>query len=226
MRDTQLPLVIHYFKTIEKENIMTELKIAQVFEVDGHIFHSKAEAQNFIRRPKIKAALEAFTKAVSPDLADFIIENQEAIEDAFEVGTVRRLTKSDISKLEKAIKVLGEAQVKGTEFLVSMWPELEYKYRSVKCMTDEEKAAAIRNSLLAISDNDLDLADWIMTHKDAILEAFEAGVEKRQINPAAKNALAAYQAKKAAEKAAKEAGKVPEDEDGTEVEFDEDEDLE
>lgn len=179
---------------------MTELK--QVFMIDDKTFETKAEAMDYVRRPKIKEALLKFTK--QEDVATWLIDSQDSIENAFETGTIKRITKSDAKKLEKAIEVLREAGLKGTEFLVDNWEELEIKYRPVKRMTDEEKAVAAKNSLLALTDGDDDLASWIVDHKNAILEAYEAGKEKRQVNPNAANALAEYRAKKAAEKAAAE----------------------
>ena len=69
-------------------------------------------------------------------------------------------------------------------------------------MDDAEKATAAKNTLVAASEGNEELADWVLANKDAVLEAYEAGKEKRQVNPKAAEALAAYRAKKAAEKAA------------------------
>jgi hypothetical protein len=80
-----------------------------------------------------------------------------------------------------------------------------FRWPSVKRMTDDEKAVAARNSLTALSEGNEDLANWIVANKDAVLEAFKAGIEKREVSPKASEALAAYRAKMAAEKAAKAA---------------------
>jgi hypothetical protein len=58
--------------------------------------------------------------------------------------------------------------------------------------------------LIAASEGNEELAEWIIKNKDKVLDAYQAGVVKREINPAAAEALAAYRAKKAAEKAAAE----------------------
>lgn len=194
---------------------MTQLK--QVFQAaDGTTFDTKAEALNYMRKPKIEAALNAFTKDAS--LTEWLIENSKAIKNAFDTGAMRRITKSDAAKIAKAIEAIKEAKIKGTEFLLEIWPEIDVKYKPVKRMVDSEKELAIRNTLQALEGGSEELAVWIITVKDAILEAYEAGVEKRQVNPAASEGLAAYRAKKAAEKAAKEAGEAVEDD--SEVEED------
>jgi hypothetical protein len=74
-------------------------------------------------------------------------------------------------------------------------------------MDETEKAVAARNSLIALTNNE-ELTDWILANKDALLLAFEAGVEKRVISPKAAEGLAAYRAKKAAEKAAEANGEA------------------
>jgi hypothetical protein len=69
-------------------------------------------------------------------------------------------------------------------------------------MDDAEKSTAARNTLAAASEGNEELASWIIAHKDAVLQSYEAGQVKREINPKAQEALAAYRAKKAEEKAA------------------------
>jgi hypothetical protein len=187
---------------------MTELK--QVFQAaDGTTFDTKAEALSYMRKPKIEAALNTLTK--DPALTAWLIDNSKAIKNAFDTGTLRRITKSDAAKIAKAIEAIKEAKIKGTEFLIEIWPEIDVKYKPVKRINDAEKEFAIRNSLQALEGGSEELAVWVITVKDAILEAYEAGVEKRQVAPAAAEGLAAYRAKKAAEKAAKEAEQAAED---------------
>jgi translation elongation factor EF-G len=184
---------------------MTELK--QVFMVDGKTFESRAEAQDYIRRPKIEAALTSVTKG-NADLNKWLVENHEGVEMAFEVGTIKRVTNSERKKLEKALehiaeKLAGDSKAsfvtdnKGAIMESFRWP-------AVKRMSEEEKAQAARNSLLGLTENDEKLVDFILANKEAILTAYDAGIEKRAVNPKAQEALAAYRAKKAAEKAAAE----------------------
>ena len=72
-------------------------------------------------------------------------------------------------------------------------------------MNDEEKAAAAKVTLMEVAGSE-ELVDWILGNKDSILGAYEAGVEKRVINPKAQEALAAYRAQKAKEKEAAAGG--------------------
>lgn len=186
---------------------MTELR--QVFSTpDGKTFSTKAEALAYMRRPKILAALKAVTGG-NADLSEWLLANQETVENAFETGTIRRVTKSETKKLEKACEVLkglDKGIHKELLFLIEAADAVKESFRwpSVKRMDDEAKAVAARNTLMLATENNGELVDWILAQKDAILESFKAGVEKRQVNPKATDALAAYRAKKAAEKAAAE----------------------
>ena len=179
--------------------------IQAAFVVDGKIFTSKEEAQVYIRRPKILAALNAVTGG-NTELNEWLVENQERVEIAFESGTIKRVTKSESKKLADALDHIASvlADDKKAQFVVENIGAIKDSFRwpSVKRMSEEEKATAARNTLVAASEGNEELAQWIIENKTAILEAFQAGVEKRQVNPAAAEALAAYRAKKAAEKAA------------------------
>ena len=115
-------------------------QIQQAFTVDGKFFSTKEEANQYIRRPKIIAALEAFIKDNKP-LVDLLVENQDTIESAFESGSLRRFTKADQKKLQKAFDSIVAAGLKGTEFLIENWEELEIKYKPQKRMSPEEKDA-------------------------------------------------------------------------------------
>jgi len=174
---------------------------------DGKIFDTKQEAQAYIRRPLILAALKIATSN-NTELSEWLLENQETVEGAFETGTIKRVTKSEANKLAKALEALvaieGNPAIKFLQEHAGAIKE-SFRWPSVKRMSDEEKATCARNTLVAASDNE-DLADWVLANKTQILAAYEAGVEKRAVNPAAAEALAAYRAKKAAEKAAAEAG--------------------
>jgi small-conductance mechanosensitive channel len=173
---------------------------------DGKVFATKKEAQDHVRLPKIREALNKLTKN-NAELVDWLIANQETVEMAFETGTIRRVSKVEHGKLAKALKAVEEAGNPKFAFVVEHAQAImdSFRWPSVKRMTDEEKATAARNTLAAASEGNEELAEWILTNKEAVLEAFEAGIEKRQIPPKAAEALAAYRAKMAAEKKAKEA---------------------
>lgn len=173
---------------------------------DGKQFDNKTDALNYMRRPKIVEALKRVTDGNS-ELVEWLVEHQETVEVAFEVGTIRRVTKSESKKLNAALEALKE--ITGNSKIAFLQEHAgaiadSFRWPSVKRMDEAEKATAARNTLVAASEGREDLADWILANKEAVLNAFEAGKEKREINPKATEALAAYRAKKAAEKAAAE----------------------
>jgi hypothetical protein len=179
------------------------MELRQVFTTpDGKVFDTKADALNYLRKPKIKEAMKKICGG-NTELADWLVDNQETVEMAFETGTIKRVTKAEHNRLTKALEAIVEAKNPKFAFVADNAQAVieSFRWPSVKRMSDEEKAIAARNTLVGASDNE-ELADWVLANKDAVLEAYSAGVEKRQINPKAQEALAAYRAKKAAEKAA------------------------
>jgi len=189
--------------------------IQQVFLFDGRHFNSRAEVIAYQRRPKILEALTAFIgSGESQDkLKDWLIENQEAVEVAFEAGTIKRVTKAETNKLTKAFDALKEAAekdhvlAKNVAFLVENAEAAitSFRWPSVKRMDDAQKTEAALASLTAATEGNEKLATFIVENKDPILEAYKAGIEKRAVSPNATNALAEYRARMAAEKAAREA---------------------
>jgi hypothetical protein len=182
-------------------------QIRKGFIIDGKIFDTNAEAQDYVRRPKIKTALLAVT-ANKAELADWLLENREAVEVAFEAGTIKRVTKSEKKKLEKACEALKELpHDPKTAFLIENLDAVKDSFRwpSVTRMNDEEKIAAAQKALLDTSEGDTALVAWIIANKDAVLAAYKAGIEPRVVSEKATSGLAVYREKRAAEKAAKHA---------------------
>jgi hypothetical protein len=181
------------------------MELRQVFTTpDGKTFDTKAEALDYLRKPKIKTALTAVTGG-NAELTEWLMSNQEKVEMAFETGTIRRVTKTEHNKLAKALDALKE--ITGNPKIAFLQEHTgaildSFRWPSVKRMDEAEKATAARNTLVAASEGNEKLAEWILANKDSILAAYEAGIEKKQVNPKAQEALAAYRAKKAAEKAA------------------------
>lgn len=178
-------------------------QFAQVIRVaDGTIFETKKEAEDYLRRPAITAALKSLV-GDNVQLTDWLIANQEKVEVAFETGTIRRVTKADAKKLEAALAAIVEANDPKAKFLVDNVAAVRESFRwpTVKRMTDDEKAHAARNGLLAATENNESLVAFILENKEAILNAYEAGKVKREVSTKATEALAAYRAKKAEEKA-------------------------
>lgn len=173
---------------------------------DGQQFDTVKEAQDHMRLPKIKAALMTLTSG-NKELTDWLVAQQETVEMAFEVGTIRRVTKVERNKLKKALDAIKEVTDSKFKFVQENADALleSFRWPSVTRMKDEEKAEAARKSLVAAAEGNEKLAAWIIENKDGIVAAFNAGVEKREVSPKATAALEVYRAKKAAEKAAKEA---------------------
>lgn len=184
---------------------MTEIKKA--FVVDGKVFETQKEASDYVRLPKIRASLLKLTSS-NVELTNWLIDNQEKVEVAFETGTIRRVTKSEHKKLLKALEYLKETFASDSKlsFLVDNTEAIadSFRWPKVKRMTDEEKRLAAKNTLMALSDNNEELVEWVLNNEEAILAAYAAGIEKREINAKALEGLAAYRAAKAAEKAAAE----------------------
>lgn len=183
---------------------MSQLEIRPVFTIAGvdRTFESKAEAQAYLRRPIIKAAMLAVTGNNS-ELTDWLIENQESVEMAFETGTIRRVSKSEAAKLAKAcdaLKLLKDN--KEIAFLVDNADAIKDSFRwpSVRRMDEAEKNTAARNTLTAAANGNEDVANWILANKTAILAAYTAGQQKREVSPKAAEGLAAYRASQAAKK--------------------------
>ena len=190
---------------------MSATQLKQVFTTpDGTVFDTKAEAMDYLRKPQIVAALNKLNDK-NAELTDWLVSNRDAVESAFEVGTITRVTKAEAKKLTEALDHIAEvlkddkkaAFVVDAEVLGAI--KDSFRWPAVKRMTDDEKATAARNTLVALSEGNEDLAEWILANRKDLLEAFQAGVEKRQVSPKAAEGLAAYRAKMAAEKAAKEA---------------------
>lgn len=182
------------------------MELRQVYTTpDGKVFDTKKEAQDHLRRPKIESALKRLT-GNNAELTTWLLDNQESVEMAFETGTIKRVTKSERNRLKKALDAIGETDDPKFAFVRDNADAIyeTFRWPSVKRMSDEEKAVAARNTLIEASEGNKELADWVLSNREAILDAYQAGVVKREINPKAQEALAAYRAKKAAEKAASE----------------------
>lgn len=185
-----------------------------VMTPDGKWFASVTEARDYLRKPMVEAALKKVSGG-DVNLATFLAENEDEIMKSFEVGTVARVTKSEKKKLENALKQIKSITDPKIKFVQENADAIldSFRWPSVKRMTAEEKVAATLASLTALAD--ANAANWIVANKDAIVAAYEAGVEKRQApaggglaeyqaaKAAGPEALAAYNAKREAAKAAK-----------------------
>lgn len=179
---------------------------------DGTLFDSKAAAQEHMRKPHIKAALMTLTQG-NEELSEWLLEQRGKLSDAFGIGTVKRVTKSERNKLRKAIEAVSEAHEGENKFafLIEHGDDIvsTFKWPGQKRLKPEEKEAAIKEALVdMVGDDNAEVAEWITANADAIEEAYEAGKPKREPSPKAMEGLAKYQAKRKAEKEAAEAAKA------------------
>ena len=172
---------------------MNAPQFKQVFEVNGKTFETKAEALDFIRRPKIEEALNKLTEN-NKELTNWLLDNQEVVEKATAAGVISRVTKSERNQLRKALDAVIAVDDKHFEFLQKHADAIvdSFAWPSVKRMDDAEKAVLARNTITAASEGNEELANWVVSNKDAVLECYQAGIEKRPVNPAAKEGLAAW----------------------------------
>jgi hypothetical protein len=183
---------------------MSNNELTAVFKTpDGKVFESKAEAQTHIRRPKILAAMLPVVDG-NAEIANFLIDQREGIETALEAGTIKRVTKSDTNKLQKALDALKELGNSKLSFITDNADAIlaSFRWPSVKRMDDAEKEAAAVASLTVLCEGNAELAAYIYSKREGVVTSFSAGVEKRQVNPAAAEALAKYHAERKAKKLA------------------------
>ena len=190
---------------------MSDLKMVYTTN-DGKVFNTKAEANDYLRRPKQLVAFKALTEG-NEELATWLVDNDEVVKNAFDKGTIKRVSKSERKKLIAALEAVSEIHKEtNNTALAFMADNAEsiaegFRWPSVKRLDPEEKMAAIKEEIAAATEGNEELAVWIIEHKDQVLEAYDAGKVKREVSPKASAALAKWReeqkaAKEAAEKAA------------------------
>ena len=177
---------------------MSEPKIEQVYRIEGveEVFNTKAELSDYLRKPKIEAALNKVT-GDDKEMTKWLFDHKETLQNAFDIGTIRRVTASDKKKLIACLDTVKELYEDGNQSLKFMAENYEnirdgFRYPPQKRMTEEEKAVAAKVTLMAETDNNEDVSDWVIKNKDAILEAYEAGKVKREVSPKATLGLAKH----------------------------------
>jgi len=183
-------------------------QIQQAFVVNGQIFNTKADAERAIRQPLVLAELDKLTK--SPELSKFLEANEDSIEAIFDTGTIRRVTKAEHNKLEKAVAALKLVEGKEIAFLRDNAEAVleSFRWPAQKRLKPEEKAAEVQSKLMDATEQNAELTAWIIANQAALMQAYKAGVVKREVPESAKAGLAAFQAKRKAEKEAEEAAKA------------------
>lgn len=177
---------------------------------DGQWFQTAAAARDHLRKPLVAAALKKVANG-NEKLGAFLAGNEDEIQKAFESGVICRVTKSERNKLVKALTHLATLTDGKLKFIQDNVDAIasSFSWPSVKRMSPEEKAVATKAALVALADENA--AIWIIANQDAILDAYSAGIEKREANPKAMEALAKAREVRAAAMAAKEAAMSPEE---------------
>ena len=187
-----------------------EQKIAVKMD-DGSVklFDTKAEAMEYLQRPKQTEAFKAFV-GENPDLITWLLDNRSEVESAFESAKIKRVTKSEKNALKKALDAIKAAEDKAFAFVVEHSEAIlnSFRWPSVKRGSEEEQAAMILRAVTEATGDNAELATWIVANKDAILEAYEAGAIKREVSPQAAAGLAKWRAEQEAKKAAEKAAEA------------------
>jgi len=177
-------------------------EIKQAFTTpDGKVFESKADALEYLNRPKVEKALKALTK--NSKVVAFLLDNEEVIKKIFNAGTPNRVKKTEKNQLIKALEtVKEELNNNKTKFLVENAEAIAESFRwpSVKRMTSEEQYELAVNSITAISGGSAKIAEWVLENKEELLEAYKASKPVRPVSQKAMDALKEYHLKRAAEK--------------------------
>ena len=178
-------------------------KIESGFFVDGQRFNTRAEAADFLRTPAVKAALLGVAGG-DQNVANFLFDNEDEIQACFETGTIRRVTKAERKKLQAAADLLKTNDDPKLKFFIENIDGMveSFRWPAVKRLKEEEKAVQIKAGLVKLADEAF--ADWVLANQKAVLAAYEAGVEKREVSQKALDGLAAYRATQKAAKEAKE----------------------
>jgi hypothetical protein len=170
---------------------------------DGKMFDSAAEADAHVRGPLIKEALLAVAGG-QQELADFLLKNQEEFESALETGTIRRVTKAERAKIKAAFEHLVTLDDSKLNFIKENAEGFvdSFRWPAVKRLKEEEKTAMIKSAFMKLADENF--ANWAVLNQAAVLAAYNAGKEKREVSQKAKDGLAEYQAQRKAAKELKE----------------------
>lgn len=171
--------------------------------VDGErmYFDSQQEADDFQRNPLVKEALTNLTTetGASPELADFLFENKDAIADCFQAGKARKLSRKERGELERALKALVALGNPALAFLATHAETIKSSFKfEAKRMSEDDRKLLAKEAIVALINN-TNVSTWVNSHIEELKEAFAAGMEKRVIS----DGLKEYQERVAAEREAK-----------------------
>ena len=179
-----------------------------VKDQDGttHVFATKPEALDYMRKPQVIEALNGLTSG-NDALSGWLYANREEIEASFELDKIRRVTKAEYKKLEAALEHIKTAMANSKEasFVVQNVAAIQESFRwpKVARLTQEEATSQIHERLTKLATGEdgvvnTDLVNWMVAQKEPLVSAYAAGIVKREVSEKAASGLAEYQAKKKA----------------------------
>jgi hypothetical protein len=174
---------------------------------------SQREVADIQRQPQVLGALKVLVK--DADTAAWLLEKKEEILTALDSGASRRVTKQERKALKAALDKVESGFLKDNADAIVE----SFKWPLVKRVAEEEQTAIVLGNLNVLTGDNADMSAWLVANKDSLVLAYDAGLVKRVVpasttaaldeyraaKAAGPEALAAYTAKKAAEKAAKAA---------------------
>jgi hypothetical protein len=174
---------------------------------------SQREVADIQRQPQVLGALKVLVK--DADTATWLLEKKEEILTALDSGASRRVTKQERKALKAALDKVESGFLKDNADAIVE----SFKWPLVKRVAEEEQTAIVLGNLNVLTGDNADMSAWLVANKDSLVLAYDAGLVKRVVpasttaaldeyraaKAAGPEALAAYTAKKAAEKAAKAA---------------------
>jgi hypothetical protein len=172
------------------EYIIMATSIQQAFVVDGKSFATKQEALDYIRLPKITEAFNALNEN-NAELTAWLISNENEIKNVFSKDSSRRVTTKERAALADALAAVEAGFLHEHAEAI----KASFKWPAVAKLAPEAAQAKVQSTLSELLDGNVELINWIIANETAIIEAYSAGVEKREVSEKAAEGLAAYQAR-------------------------------
>lgn len=196
--------------TTSKTTASTEIK-SGFMAPDGQWFATKGEAVDHLRKPLVRAELMKVSDNQA-ELVDWLIANEEKLADAYDTGTIRRVSKQEAKALKSALEYIAEKMAGDVKakFVVENATAIQetFKWPGQKRIAPEDKAAAVETAFLELTGDDAELTKWLIASKEQLDVAFSAGVVKREVSQLTLDKLAEARAKMAADREAAKAAQA------------------
>jgi hypothetical protein len=140
---------------------------------------TKREVQDIARRPQVLAALTKLADK-NAEVGKWLLDNQEAVLKTYVAGSVTRVTKAERKALSKAVEFVVETLAKEPKvaFLVEHADDIVSAFKWPTQKRTEDKGSAVLDAFLELTDDNEDLAKWLIDNKDALNTAYNTGKPK------------------------------------------------